>query len=216
MTDAEIKERIQELEDEREDLGELDEDSRDELRELRDELRSRKAQAKADSEARRKWQAASTVLRVTIPGQRLREGVTWESHYANGASEDDFVLTGEDDTFFVLTQADFQSMAAANGWPEKHGFTINTLDRQSVASPIETDIDSSSGVFVYYTANATQEDGAAVADLDALPVVCPSCAAARAVSLGRRGARHYFSCKECGEEFWLQEFDDRTQEAGAE
>lgn len=60
----------------------------------------------------------------------------------------------------------------------------------------------------------TQEDGAAVADLDALPVVCPSCAAARAVSLGRRGARHYFSCKECGEEFWLQEFDDRTQEDG--
>lgn len=62
------------------------------------------------------------------------------------------------------------------------------------------------------TQDATQEDGAAVADLDALPVVCPSCTAARAVSLGRRGGRHYFSCKECGTEFWLQEFDDRTQE----
>jgi len=60
-------------------------------------------------------------------------------------------------------------------------------------------------------------DAAGVPDLDALPVVCPSCAAARAVSLGRRGARHYFSCKECGTEFWLQEFDDRTQEEdGAE
>lgn len=155
MTDAEIKQRIQELEDEREELGELDEDSRDELRELRQELRSKKAQAKTEAEAQRKWQAASSVLRVTIPERKLREGVTWDTC----KGEDDFVFTGAAEAiFYVLSQADFESMRVKNEWPETHGFLIETVDRQSIAGPIKADKDSLSDVLNFYTPDATQEE----------------------------------------------------------
>jgi len=50
-------------------------------------------------------------------------------------------------------------------------------------------------------------------DLDSLPVVCPACSAARAISLGREGPLHWFECRECGEQFYLREFETAAEKA---